>query len=242
MTKTDGRSGGARTPAKGAGTTSASRVYASLRRDIVFGDYRPGARLTIEALCSRYGAGSIPTREALNRLAAEKLIRQEDQRGFSVPLISAAELEELTATRCWINDILVRETIANATPEWEEQLVLAAHWFFRTQRSRTGEAGINSDWEQRHRAFHMALVAGCRSRWLQEFHADLFDYADFYRHQYVSAERGQHRRDVDQEHRDLFDAALRRDARDLTARLNEHVWLTTRILVAALAKPGDVVG
>src|SRR5580704_9672624 len=174
-----------------ATATSASRVYEELRRDILFGTFRPGTKLLIDGLSTRYDVGSIPIREALNRLSAERLIDQADQRGFFVRSLSVAELTELSDTRCWINEIMVRESLKAATEvggEWEERLVLAAHHLNRTQRYPAGSKALKPEWEARHRRFHMALLAGCKSQWMQEFHANLFDYTDFYRHQHVAVE------------------------------------------------------
>ena len=219
---------------QGSPSTGASRVYRALRRDILFGKFGPGTKLSLPALHTRYDVGLIPIREALNRLAAERLIIQEDQRGFFVRSPSAEELDELTKTRCWAHEMMVRETIATATPQWEDKLVLAAHHLFRADRNANGSDALSLEWEAHHRHFHMTLVEGCASRWMQEFHAGLFDYNDFYRYQYTSAERAAVKRDVGAEHRALFDAAIARDTEALVKQLNDHVRHTARILASGI--------
>ena len=92
------------------------------------------SKLRVEWVVSRYGAGASPVREALNRLASEGLLGRHDQRGFFIMPVSAEELEELTRTRCWLEERALRESIANRTGEWEEQLVLALHRLARAQR------------------------------------------------------------------------------------------------------------
>jgi DNA-binding GntR family transcriptional regulator len=78
-----------------------------------------------------------------------------DQRGFVVPGISAADLLELARTRCWLEERALRESMAAATPEWEEALVLAHHRLSRAQRVPDPGSGNGAgEWEQRHRAFH----------------------------------------------------------------------------------------
>jgi len=76
--------------------TLASTVFEQLRRDIVSVQLAPGEKLRIEALRERYGVGGSPVREALNRLSAEGLVWQQDQKGFRVAPVSERELEELT--------------------------------------------------------------------------------------------------------------------------------------------------
>src|SRR5690606_7980773 len=132
--------------------TMASSVYNRLRRDILEGAREPGARLPIEVIRARYGTGASPVREALNRLAAEGVVVLEDQKGFRVPPISRADLLELTRTRCWINEIAVRESIARGDAAWEEQLVVAYHRLWRAPRhSPEGANRINPGWERLHR-------------------------------------------------------------------------------------------
>jgi DNA-binding GntR family transcriptional regulator len=91
--------------------TLASIATQKLRLALAAGTFRPGERLRMASLCRFLEAGSSPVREALNRLAAEGLIDQHDQRGFWVPPVSLADLEELTRTRRWINEVALREAI-----------------------------------------------------------------------------------------------------------------------------------
>ena len=44
-------------------------------------------------------------------------------------------LAELTKTRCWVEALALRESMAASTPQWEEQLVLAQHRLSRVPRS-----------------------------------------------------------------------------------------------------------
>ena len=214
-----------------ATSTDASRIYEELRRDLLFGTFSPGAKLPIDTLRHRYGVGPIPMREALNRLVTTGFVAQADQRGFYVPELTPVELEQLTATRCWIHPIVVRETLAHGDQDWEEELVLSAHRLFKLQRYDSGTHRLNPQWETQHRTFHLALIAGCPSRWMNEFYAHLFDHADLYRHQYISAERSVVRRDVDAEHRALLAAAVARDEAKLVVLLDAHVRRTTEVLL-----------
>ncbi len=143
--------------------TRATNLYDLLRADIVGGDLEPGSKLAIEALAERYGASATPLREALNRLVSDGLVERREQRGFYVAGIGAADLQEITKTRCWLEAIALRESIAARTTEWEEALVLAHHRLARTPRSLSDSRfEDNPEWEPRHRAFHRALIARLR--------------------------------------------------------------------------------
>ena len=196
---------------KGAKSTLASSVYHQLREDLLRGALQADGKLRVEWVVSRYGAGASPVREALNRLAAEGLLGRHDQRGFFLMPVSAAELEELTRTRCWLEERALRETIANRTAEWEEQLVLALHRLARAERRLPDDPSTNNpEWETLHRAFHRALIAGCRSHWLVGFCDQLSDQASRYR--LISQRAPGTERDEIGEHRTIAERALDGDA------------------------------
>ena len=206
--------------------THASHVHERLRADLLSGRLLPGRRLTIKALMEEYGIGQTPLREALNRLAADGLVVAEDQRGFAVPPISAEELEELTRTRCWLEERALRESMARATAAWEEALLLAAHRLSRAPRLPDGP---NEEWEAQHRAFHALLVGHCGSRWLAGFCQQLTDRHQRYRR--LAARRAFGRRDVEAEHRAILQAVLDRDVEAAVAALTAHYRLTAEVIL-----------
>ena len=217
--------------ATGTNRTMASSVYGLLRCDILEGRLKPGERLRIDALRSRYGTGASPVREALNRLAAEGVVALEDQKGFRVPPISQADLLELTRTRCWINEIAVRESVARGDAAWEERLVVAYHRLSRAPRtSAEGANRVNPDWERQHREFHTAVIAACGSQWFIDAFETLFDRATRYRH--LSIVPAPDRDDM-AEHRAIMEAALARNADEAIRLLNDHISLTSTIVATA---------
>lgn len=213
-----------------APTTLTSAVYERLRRDILVGRLAPGEKLRIDALRTTYEVGASPLREALNRLSAEGLVLREDQRGFRVAPVSLDDLKELTRTRCWVNELALRQSIARGDPAWEERVVLTHHRLARTPAYSEASSKLDSEWERRHREFHAALISACGSRWLTAFCESLFDQADRYR--YLSLYAHEHR-DFIGEHRAIMEATLARNA-DLAARLLAQHITKTAELVATL--------
>jgi len=214
--------------------TLASSVHTSLRRDILRGVFRPGEKLAIEALCARYGIGATPLREALNRLSAEDLVIRADQRGFRVAPVSLADLEELTKTLCWIGGLGLRESIRHGDAGWEEAIVLAAHRLSRVRREGAeGYSSFNPEWETRHRALHLALIAACGSHWLVEFYAMLLDRNTRYR--YLAFADASVPRDAEAEHRDIVDAVLARDADRAVAAADRHMRRTAETVARSVA-------
>lgn len=218
--------------------TLATSIYARLRHDILRGVFRPGERLRLDALGGRYEIGVTPLREALNRLSAEELVNREEQRGFRVAPVSLSDLAELTKTLGWITELALLESIKNGNEAWEEAVVLAAHRLSRVPREgEEGYASFNPEWEERHRAFHLTLIAACGSRWLIDFYTMLMDRNTRYR--YLAFADGSEPRDVEAEHRAIYDAVIARDADQAVAAANMHLRKTTDSVVA---REGDVPG
>jgi DNA-binding GntR family transcriptional regulator len=201
--------------------TLASVAYEQLRRDVMTAQFLPGQKLNIRQLCQRYDMGLSPVREALNRLLRDGLVTQTDQQGFRVASVSVEQLDELTRTRCWLNELALRQSIAHGDAAWEEGVVLAAHRLLRLPRDPLsgGSPLRNLDWEEAHRAFHASLLAACRSQWLLAFCEQLFDAAERYRHISRISRQSQRRRD---EHRQIMEASVARDVELAVKLLTAH--------------------
>jgi len=214
--------------AKPAGTL-ASSVYDRLRDDILSGALPPDDKLRTEALRERYGVGNSPLREALNRLSADGLVTREDQKGFRVATASRADLEELVKTRCWLEEIALRQSIENGGDEWEEAVVLQYHRLSRVRRSSSEDQYVvNFEWETRHRAFHLALLSACGSRWLMQYCAQLNDQADRYRQLAIVVSYP--KRNELNEHEGIMRAATSRDADEAVRLLLGHYDRTAGII------------
>lgn len=219
-----------RPSAPASSATLATNLYDQLRSDLLAGLHEPGSKLAIESLCERYATSQTPLREALNRLTADGLVRRREQRGFVVAEISRADLDEITRTRCWLEEIALRESIAARSTAWEEALVLAHHRLARTPRSlHEDRFEDNPEWEPLHRAFHRALISGCGSRWLIGFCDQLADQHHRYRR--LSAPRAFTKRGVKNEHQALLDAALAGDADQAVALLRAHFERTAKVIL-----------
>jgi DNA-binding GntR family transcriptional regulator len=210
--------------------TLASAVHERLRRDIVRAAFRPGQKLLLRELCERYAIGLAPLREALNRLASEDLVVQTDQRGFRVAPVSEAQLDDLVTTRCRIEEICLRESIALGDAGWEEEVTLAFRRLTGLRRAAGARAPLlNPTWERAHKAFHATLLAASPSLILRNLCGQLFIAADRYRH-LARLPVGADARPVQDEHRAILDAALARDAEAAALLLGAHYRRTAEMV------------
>lgn len=207
--------------------SATNRAYRTLRTMIVTGDLRPGEKLKIDVLRKLLDTGASPIREALSLLTSDNLVERIDQRGFRAAEVSAENFGEILQLRCVLEDLALRESIANYTQEWEEAAVLAHHRMQRAQRQ--GAASF----EDLHKAFHMTLLSNAKSPILLKFCSQLYDLNIRYRFLAGSALSYQ-QRDVREEHAGILSAALGRDADKASERLLNHYKLTGAFLSGLL--------
>jgi DNA-binding GntR family transcriptional regulator len=215
----------------GNGTPSTLIVstYDRLRADVLAGHWAPGRKLLMHELREHYQVGASPLREALNRLASEEWVVHNEQRGFSVAEVSEERLRDLVSTRIDVESLALEKAFANRSPAWEEALVLAFHRLSRTPRStRPDSFEENPVWEQLHRAFHFALLAGCGSPLLLGFCEQLYDQA--YRYRQFAAKTSYKQRNELDEHRAIFDAVIAGRLDAAKGLIGEHYQRTAGIV------------
>ena len=211
----------------------AERAYRELRQAIVRGDFAPGARLRVDELSSRFEVSSSPVREALNRLSEQGLVRVLENRGFRVAPLSAEGVSDLARVRTLVECEALRDAMAHGDDGWEAQMVAAAHALALAER-RVGDQprALDDDWSARHRRFHLSLYAACTSPLLLDLADVLFDNAERYR-RWAAKHRQAPRRKHD-EHQQLLNAVLARDAERATELLRRHISHTEQLVAAAL--------
>ncbi len=207
--------------------SATQRAYHLLRHMIVTGVLKPGEKLKIDGLRNRLETGASPIREALSLLTSDNLVERHDQRGFTAAAVSVDNFQEILVLRSSIEDLALRASIANATQDWEERIVLAHHRMLRAEGKETDM------FEQFHKAFHMELLANAASPIMLKFCSQLYDLNIRYRYLAGSAMNYQ-RRDVRDEHNGILDAAVARDADTASERLLNHYKLTGAFLSGLL--------
>jgi DNA-binding GntR family transcriptional regulator len=211
-------------------STQASHIYDRLREALLSGRLAPSRKLQMRFLIETYRTGQTPLREALNRLTSDGLVEVREQRGFFVRDISRAELAELTKTRRWVETLALRESMAAATPQWEEQLLLAQHRLSRSPRSlNETEFEDNPEWERLHRIYHRTLIGNCGSQSLISFCEQLAD--QLYRYRRLSIRKAFPSRHVDDEHQAIADAVLRGDTEEAATLLSAHYQRTADVIL-----------
>jgi len=95
----------------------ADEVADRIREAIFSGAYAPGGQLREVELAAALDVSRGPVREALLRLEQEGLVRSEWHRGATVTTLSAHDVSELDSLRGALEQLAVRQVIANASDE-----------------------------------------------------------------------------------------------------------------------------
>jgi DNA-binding GntR family transcriptional regulator len=210
--------------------TLATAAYDRLRHDILHCVLQPGERLRLQQLADSYNFGIGSIREALYRLVGDGLVTAEEQRGFSVTPLTRESLVDLLGMRLLLEEHGIRESIKHGGVDWEVGVVSAFHRLTKGGNSDTNDPRVvDPAWERDHAAFHRSLVAGCNSPLLLTMREGIYVRGDRYRHFYLTYIAG--KRDHLTEHKQLMEAALRRDAEETVRLIRIHLKTTVDSLL-----------
>lgn len=195
----------------------AEQVTDELRAAIHSGELPPGERLIERKLAAQLGVSHIPVREALTRLAEERLIIREPRRGARVAALTARDLEEIASLR-----IVLEQFMALRVQErWTEDSAARLQGIIAAMEA--AEVGDMDEVLRQDRAFHETLAELSEHRFLTEVSAQLrgriTGFISAANAALPEAEQAEHVRS----HRQILDAIASGDpdaARDVIA---EHV-------------------
>ena len=189
-----------------------------------------------DELRAKYGVGVSPLREALTRLASERLVTSVGQRGFRVAPLTAFDVEDTMATRIVIESEALTRSIKFGDMAWETALVAAFHALSRNpirralvRRPKFGPfITASSIW----RCYAHPVRAGSWN-WPACCSIRRKDNA-ISRSKFGSQKIL--KRDTVREHQQIFDAALARDTKAAVRALERHYLATAEQVVSVLSR------
>lgn len=107
-----GKAAAARPPAP-----AHEQVYQRLRAQILFGEMAPGQAVTIQGLTAALGVGMTPVREAIRRLISDGALVFQGNRRVCVPVLSAADVQELAYLRQAIETKMAFRATSRIAPQ-----------------------------------------------------------------------------------------------------------------------------
>lgn len=226
-------------------STLAAQVEEAIRGDIIVGTLEPGLRLRGSDLAKRYGVSATPLREALQRLAEQKLVELDPRMGATVAPVSRSELEDIYKQRELLEGIALERTILRGDDEWRSHLSQTYQALEGLADSGNPPAWSDTSstdawmrWSGIHRAFHDALLEECDSPWLLRFVGILSDHSERYR----MLIKRRTRRNSLEEHRDIYLSAISGDTMAAKQALRRHLVATVEVLEQILPAEASDTG
>jgi DNA-binding GntR family transcriptional regulator len=217
---------------RGAGSRdNIAAIHDELREAILRGDLRAGAVLSQLRLAEEFGVSRGPVREALRLLQREGLVEAELNRRVRIADVSVDDLEELYAMRIVNEALAVRATVPRLSAQQLQEL-------HKALEEMDAVAGVDVHaWEEPHRRFHRGIVTHAGHR-LVRLVEQLSDHAERYRRVYIAGDPRSWSVGA-AEHREIYEAAERRDANGASEATVQHLARTALTVLANLAPEHD---
>ena len=208
----------------------AAWVTDELRDSILSGFIPPGEQLRPRDLERRYGVSATPVREAIQRLAAERLVQIAPHRHATVVALDVDELEHIYELRLLLEPIAVTRSLERSDSTWLAE-VEAAHATLVDYGQEHSPASIYA-----HLDFHGRIRSRCDSPWMLRFIDELVMHSERYRALRMDPNRFEA---VSLEHAMLVDACLDGDGPRLAELTHAHIKGTLDTVRRRLASGAD---
>ncbi len=195
--------------------TAQRAVLAELRRSLVAGELRPGARIQQEKIADALGVSRHPVREALKVLEGEGQIEYIPQRGYYVADLNPTELQEIYLLR----EILENQATIFATPSLTDETIRELKGIY-DQIDKALAAEDISAMTAANRQLHFTLLTPCGLPRLMRLVSQLWDQSNPYRYRHFADP--ENRLISQREHKLMIDAAVERDTERLIELSNQH--------------------
>lgn len=202
-------------------TVLAEPVYEALKERIVDQQFPPETRLNIDALAAELKVSPTPIREALARLAAERLVLSEPFKGYSVsPPLTPSELDDLMHVR----SLLETDAIRLAAVRIKRPDLLALERILDELAAIQWPSSSFQTYQhsnQLDRRFHEIIVTAADNRFLLESYCSLnahVQLARFYRQYDTIAQQ-----DTVEEHQAIYRALAAHDPIAAVQAVERHL-------------------
>ncbi len=191
-------------------------VQYELRRAIIEMQLQPGSRLDKASICARFGVSRQPVSDALARLAEERLVEVEPQKGTYVARIRLTDVMEAAFVRQALEAAIVR----NIAPDIDESTLLGLDRNMAYQEAAV-KSGDSDGFYAFDLQFHRVLYERFASR-------QVIDIIDQSRGQLERARRmllpkfGRIDATLN-EHRQILEALRAKDADAAAAAMRQHM-------------------
>ena len=210
--------------------TKVDVAYEQLRRWILTGRLKPGERLDQAWLASHMRVSRTPLRQAMLRLAAERLIDAEPHRSAVVAPLSLIEIEDLYQSRRALEAMLAEAGAARMTDATVRQMQAVLD-----EQEQAVRAGDPDRFTELDREFHFALYRAAGYARAYDLIQGLRDSSERYVRFYAVYRDGA--ADSLGEHRRILQLCVERDLAGVRHQVEHHVMRGLEILRTIAGEP-----
>lgn len=207
------------------------RLAEIIRQAIFTGQLPSGSKIPQDELAEEFGVSRMPIREALVILNYEGLVRVEPRRGAWVAPLTMESVDEAYTMRRWAEAKAVELSLPRLTDQDLELARQQLHLLEDAEETRNAERFVRTN-----RDFHQILRERCPWPKLLGLVDTLWNGFPPLTPTFV-ADQMTHDRN---EHRQLFEAALRRQAKEAAELMAKHIdrsWSSARAHFLSLGWP-----
>lgn len=211
----------------------AEQVADELRSAIHSGELTPGERLVERRLAERLGVSHIPVREALTRLAEERLIVREPRRGARVAALTAQDLADISSLRIVLEQFMV----TRVQERWDDES--AARLESIVQAMSAAAPGDIAEVLRQDRLFHETLAELAEHRFLDEVSSQLRGRIAGFLHAANTALEPAEQTEHVRSHQQIVDAIASGDPDKARQVIAEHVSRAAARIAPSPTTDGD---
>jgi DNA-binding GntR family transcriptional regulator len=206
------------------------RAYEIIRKEIITCELRPGQQVAQPQLAEKYGIGTTPVREALQRLAQEGLVEAVPRLGYIVTPITFSAVRELFELRSIIECATVRLAAVQGSKAQLEKISQDAvfTYVFRDRDSYTEFLAHNA-------AFHRSIAVAAGNQRIVDLLSQLLD--ELTRIFHLGLDLRDSAEEMRDEHIALAQALLARDPHRAEHIVHSQVARSQQRVLEALTQP-----
>ena len=134
------------------------RIYKSVKWSLITGELFPGSVLSIRSLTQKMGTSAMPVREALTRLASERLLLSSAKRAYKVAELDSRRVANQFFLRAKLEATATEIAVPNLTDSQIDELETLAEMMVQDIKSGEHESYIVRNYK-----FHFSIYAASQN-------------------------------------------------------------------------------
>ncbi len=201
----------------GARETQATQAYHAIRRMILRCELPPGATISDKSIGAKLDFGRTPIREALLRLASERLVLFQHNQSILVAPVGLDEINDIYTLRLHLERLAWRLWLGEAGDKQVERLAAVFDDVPKLVRAGDVEGLLHLDF-----LFHSQIYRECGNPFLTQSLYNLSGVT--YRMWHITSTRDvQAQAETARTHQPIIDAVYARDAARLDREIESHI-------------------